>query len=78
MSLLYYIFLDRTTIPASVKQAACVALFAGILAQSREFFLHMALEEPKRTSIGTTVTIAGAVMLACAVIALVFGLITTP
>jgi hypothetical protein len=33
MALLYYIFLDRTTLPASVKQAACVALFVGILAQ---------------------------------------------
>ena len=78
MSLLYYIFLDRTTLPASVKQVACVALFVGILAQSGGFFLHMALGEPKRASIGTTVTIAGAVMLACAIIALVYGLITTP
>jgi membrane-associated PAP2 superfamily phosphatase len=34
MSLLYYIFLDRTTLPTSVKQAACVALFVGILAGS--------------------------------------------
>jgi len=78
MSLLYYIFLDRTTLPASAKQVACVALFVGILAQSGGFFLHMALGEPKRASIGTTVTIAGAVMLACAVIALVYGLIATP
>jgi len=78
MSLLYYIFLDRTTLPASVKQAACVALFVGILAQSGGFFLHMGFGEPKRASIGTTVTIAGAVMLACAVIVLVYGLITTP
>jgi hypothetical protein len=78
MSLLYYIFLDRTTLPASVKQAACFALFVGILAQSGGFFIHMALGEPKRASIGTTVTIAGALMLACAVIALVYGLIITP
>jgi hypothetical protein len=78
LSLLYYIFLDRTTLPASVKQVACVALFVGILAQSGGFFLHMALGQPKRASIGTTVTIAGAVILACAVIALVYGLITTP
>ena len=78
LSLLYYIFLDRTALAASVKQTACVALFVGILAQSGGFFLHMALGKPKRGSIGTTVTIAGAVMLACAVIALVYGLITTP
>jgi hypothetical protein len=38
----------------------------------------MALGQPKRASIGTTITIAGAVILACAVIALVYGLITTP
>lgn len=78
MTLLYYIFLDRTTLSASVKQVACVALFVGILAQSGGFFLHMALGEPKRASIGTTVTIAGAVMLACAIIALVYGLIAKP
>jgi len=78
MSLLYYVFLDRTILPASVKQLACVALFVGILAQSGGFFLHMALGQPKRASVGTTVTIAGAVMLACAAITLVYGLITTP
>ena len=78
LSLLYYIFLDRTTLPTSVKQAACIALFMGILAQSGGFFLHMALGQPKRASVGTTVTIAGTVMLACAVITLVYGLITTP
>jgi hypothetical protein len=50
----------------------------GILAQSGGYFIHMALGEPKRASIGTTVTIAGALMLACAVIALVYGLIITP
>jgi hypothetical protein len=37
----------------------------------------MALGQPKRASVGTKVTIAGAVMLACAVIALIYGLITT-
>lgn len=77
LSLLYYIFLDRTVLSASVKQAACLALFIGILAQSGGFFLHMMLGEPKRASIGTMVTIAGAALLACAVIILIYGLITT-
>src|SRR5215468_7095232 len=73
LSLLYYIFLDRTALTASVKQAACVVLFVGILAQSGGFFLHMMLGEPKRASIGTNITIAGAALLACAVIILVYG-----
>jgi hypothetical protein len=76
-SLLYYMFLDRTALPFSVKQSACVGLFVGILAQSGGFFLHMAIGKPSRASIGTKVTIAGAALLACAVIVLVYGLIKT-
>jgi hypothetical protein len=76
LSLLYYTFLDQTALPASLKQAACVALFVGILAQSGGFFIHMMVGQPRRASIGTNVTIAGAVLLACAVIVLVYGLIT--
>jgi hypothetical protein len=78
LSLLYYVFLDRTALPASVKQVACVALFVGNLAQSGGFFLHMALGQPKRASVGTIGAIAGAVMLACAFITLAYGLIATP
>jgi hypothetical protein len=37
----------------------------------------MALGKPTRASIGTKVTIAGAALLACAVIVLVYGLIKT-
>ena len=76
MSLLYYTFLDQTNIPNTFKHAACAALFLGILAQSGGFFLHMMLGQPNQASIGTTVTIAGAVLLACAVAVLVYGLIT--
>jgi hypothetical protein len=36
----------------------------------------MMLGQPNQASIGTTVTIAGAVLLACAVAVLVYGLIT--
>jgi hypothetical protein len=77
MSLLYYTFLDQTALSASVKQAACVALFVGILAQSGGFFLHMMVGEPNQASIGTTVTIVGALLLASAVVVLVYGLIKT-
>jgi len=38
MSLLYYTFLDQTSLPVTVKHAACAALVVGILAQSGGFF----------------------------------------
>ena len=78
MSLLYYLFLDQTALSTSVKLAACVTLFVGILAQSGGFFLHMIVGQPSQASIGTTVTIVGAVLLAGAVLVLVYGLMTTP
>jgi drug/metabolite transporter superfamily protein YnfA len=77
MSLLYYMFLDRTALPSGLKQAGAAAMFAGILAQSGGFFLHMALGRPGAASIGTTVTSVGAGVLALAVLLLVYGLVTT-
>ena len=78
MSLLYYMFLDRTSLSAAVKHAACAALFVGILAQSGGFFLHMVMGEANQASIGTAVTVTGAILLACAIVVLVYGLITAP
>lgn len=78
MSLLYYTFLDRTSLPSSVKHAACLTLVVGILAQSGGFFVHMLVGQPDQASIGTTVTVTGAVLLAFAVLVLVYGLITAP
>jgi len=77
MSLLYYTFLDQTSLSASVKRAACIALFAGSLAQFGGFFLHAIVGRPNQASIGTTFTILGAALLACAVVVLIYGLITT-
>ena len=77
MSLLYYTFLDQTRLSASIKSVACVGLLAGILAQSGGFFLHMLVGQPNQASIGTTVTTIGAVLLASAVVVLVYGLVTT-
>lgn len=74
MSLLYYTFLDQTPLSTPVKQAACAALFVGILAQSGGFFLHMLLGGPGRASAGTRVTVAGSVLLAGSVAVLVYGL----
>jgi hypothetical protein len=75
MSLLYYTFLDQTGLTAEVKHLACGAVLVGILAQSGGFFLHMIVGQPNRGSIGTALTSAGAVLLACGIGILVYGLI---
>lgn|GEM_PF-691512 len=64
MSLLYYNFLDQTTLSVSIKLLASAPLFAGILAQSGGFFLPMFLGQENRLSAGTRLTIAGAGLLA--------------
>jgi len=55
MSLLYYLFLDQTSLPHDVKRAACAVPFVGILAQFGGFFLHAIVGTPSQTSIGTAV-----------------------
>jgi hypothetical protein len=74
MSLLYYTFMDQTSLPLPVKHAACAAIVVGILAQSGGFFIHLF---PQRASLGTKVTLTGAVILVCAVVVLIYGLIGT-
>lgn len=75
MSLLYDLFLERTAFPPTLKLVAAAALLVGILAQSGGFFLHMGVGKPGRPSAGTTLTMAGAAVLALAVALLVYGLI---
>jgi hypothetical protein len=77
MSLLYYTFLDKTALSPVVKHTACATLVVGILAQSGGFFIHMLKGQPNQASVGTTVTVIGAVLLVCAIAVLVYGLITT-
>jgi hypothetical protein len=76
MSLLYIIAMDKTALSPTVKHAACATLFVGVLAQSGGFFIHMLRGQPNQASIGSTVTVIGAVLLVCAVAVLVYGLIT--
>jgi hypothetical protein len=78
MSLLYYMFLDKTSFSPAIKHAACATLVLGILAQSGGFFVHMMVGQPDHASIGTTVTVVGAVLLVVAIVALIYGLITAP
>jgi hypothetical protein len=75
MSLLYYTFLDQTSLPLSVKNAACAAIVIGILAQSGGFFVHLL---PARAALGTKVTQTGAVILVRAIVVLIYGLIWRP
>jgi len=77
MSILYYSFLDPTSLSLGVKYAASGTLVAGILAQSGGFFIHMMVGKPDQPSIGTTVTAVGAALLVVAVAVLVYGLIAT-
>jgi hypothetical protein len=76
MSLLYFQFLDQTTLGTTAKQTGCLAMFIGILAQSGGFFLHMIAGQPHASSIGTSVTTAGAVLLVAAVGILIYALLT--
>ena len=78
MSLLYYDFIGRTELPSLWKQIGCGVLIAGILAQSGGFFIHMVKGGAGKTSIGTTITSMGAVVLTAAIAILVFGLFTAP
>ena len=77
MSLLYFQFLDQTALGPTAKQVGCITMFVGILAQSGGFFLHMIVGRANEPSVGTSVTSAGAVLLAAAVGILVYGLVIT-
>jgi drug/metabolite transporter superfamily protein YnfA len=76
LSLLYYMFLERTALAASTKHISCLALFVGIGAQVGGFLLHALVGQPQQSSIGTVMTISGAVSMASALVVLVYGLIT--
>ena len=78
MSILYYLFLDRTVLSARTKHGASLTLFVGIGAQVGGFLLHALTGQPGHGSIGTVVTVAGAALIALALITLAYGLIRTP
>ncbi len=49
MSLLYYTFMDKTSLRSVLKHATCALLVVGILAQSGGFFTQMI---PRLASVG--------------------------
>jgi hypothetical protein len=75
MSLLYYLFLDETSLSARVKRAGCFAFFFGIGALAGGFFLHAIVGRPQEASIGNTLSAGGAALLASAIGILIYGLI---
>jgi heme/copper-type cytochrome/quinol oxidase subunit 4 len=75
MSLLYFLFLERTHLAPGLQLVGAVAVIVGVLAQSGGFFLHMGIGQPGRGSLGTTVTSVGALILVAAILLLVYGLI---
>ena len=75
LALLYNLFIGQTTLSTTSKRIAGLVLVAGILAQSGGFFLHMARGKPGERSAGTTLTTTGALLLAGAVLFLVYALI---
>ncbi|MGP4112676.1 hypothetical protein ACTWP5_17415 [Streptomyces sp. 4N509B] len=75
LSLVYFLYLPRARFSSGGEWLFGILLLAGVLAQSGGFFLHLALGAEGRTSPGTHVTRAGAVLIAVALVALGVGLI---
>jgi hypothetical protein len=75
LSLVYFLYLDRTGYSTGVQWIAGLLLLMGIIAQSGGFFIHLGLGQPNRSSLGTVVTRTGAFLLALALVMLAIGLI---
>jgi hypothetical protein len=75
LSLVYFLYLDRTGYSTGVQWIAGLLLLSGIIAQSGGFFIHLGLGQPGRSSLGTVVTRTGALLLAVALVILAIGLI---
>ena len=75
LSLVYFLYLDRTGYSTGVQWLAGLLLLLGIAAQSGGFFVHLGLGQKDRSSLGTIVTRTGALLLAAALIILAIGLL---
>jgi heme/copper-type cytochrome/quinol oxidase subunit 4 len=75
LSLVYFLYLDRTGYSTGVQWLAGLLVLVGIMAQSGGFFLHLGLGQKNRSSVGTIVTRTGALLLAAALIVLAIGLL---
>jgi hypothetical protein len=75
LSLVYFLYLDRTGYSIGVQWLAGLLLLLGIMAQSGGFFIHLGLGQKNRSSLGTIVTRTGALLIAAALIVLAIGLL---
>jgi hypothetical protein len=75
LSLAYFVYLGRAGYSTGVQWLTGALLLAGVLAQSGGFFVHLGLGKPGRSSPGTVLTRAGALLIAAALIILAVGLI---
>src|SRR5262245_15775408 len=78
LSLLYFLFLDRTGLSMLTKRLAGVALFVGIAGIAGGFLLHALVGQPNQVSLGVSVAVGGAVLVVTAIVVLVYGLIRAP
>ncbi len=74
LSLVYFLYLDRTEFSETTRWLAGLLLLAGILAQSGGFFVHMARGGPARSTPGTRMTRTGGVLIAVALVTLAVGI----
>ena len=75
LSLVYFIYLERTGFSEGVQWLAGLLLLIGILAQSGGFFVHLGVGQQGRSSAGTVLTRSGALLIAAALVTLAVGLI---
>jgi hypothetical protein len=75
LSLVYFLYLaNNTDFGDSTQWVAGAILLGGVLAQSGGFFLHLAVGESGRSSVGTRLTRSGALLIAVALVILAIGI----
>jgi hypothetical protein len=77
LSLVTLVIAGQSDLGTGPRWAIGVLLVLGVLAQSGGMFVHMAWGEPGRWSVGNTLSTAGAVLLAVALLWTAYGVIVT-
>jgi hypothetical protein len=65
--------LGRTDLSSGARWVVCLLLLIGTLAQPGGMFVHMAIGQSGKWSAGNTLSTAGAVLLAAALLVLAYG-----